>query len=76
MPVRPTELADLPAQMDDFLSIAMAKDRNLRFQSGVELRRAFTLAVEGQMSPVMLDRARGLQRSKPWEDADPITLAG
>jgi serine/threonine-protein kinase len=70
MPVRPTALADLPAQMDDFLAVAMAKDREDRFQSASELFEAFRRAVDGELSDVVRRKARSLQRSAPWEEPD------
>jgi eukaryotic-like serine/threonine-protein kinase len=66
MPRRPSELAALPAALDDVLMIGMAKAPADRFGSAEELAAAFAEAAEDRLSSELRARARELERKHPW----------
>ena len=70
MPPRPSALAQVGAAQEAVLAIALAKSRELRFQTAIELADAWTAAEAGSLTPALRDRAKALLRGKPW--AEPI----
>ena len=68
-PVRPGELAELPADVDRWCAIAMAKVPGARFASGEELTRTLAAALAGALAPELRRQAAALIRTHPWEGA-------
>jgi eukaryotic-like serine/threonine-protein kinase len=69
MPLRPTSLVDgLPAQVDEVLAIAMAKEAADRFETSEALAEALEAAATAGLAPDLLDRAAHLQQKHPWSD--------
>jgi serine/threonine-protein kinase len=68
MPPRPSQLADLPDDVDVVLAIGLAKSADDRFASAGELAAAFAAAADGRVSDDLRRRARALADRHPWED--------
>ncbi len=66
MPLRPSHLAELPADVDIVLAIGMAKDREARFESGEELATALANAGRGELEAATLCRGRAVLAKNPW----------
>jgi hypothetical protein len=66
-PVRPGSIVDLPADVDAVVAIALAKGRDARFDSAVELANAFADGCLGKLSEDFRRRARSLLDQTPWE---------
>jgi eukaryotic-like serine/threonine-protein kinase len=66
MPGRPSELADLPEEVDAALAIGLAKRPQDRFASADELATALAGAFERKLSNFTIEHARGLQDRHPW----------
>jgi serine/threonine-protein kinase len=64
--LRPGALAELGADIDYVLAIALAKQRDERFESAAELADAMLAAARGELSPKLRERARGLIAKYPW----------
>jgi eukaryotic-like serine/threonine-protein kinase len=69
MPVRPSDLAPLPREVDDVLSIGLAKDPSDRFEDAGALADALEAALSGQLAPALQRRVRRLQVRHPWRGA-------
>jgi serine/threonine-protein kinase len=69
MPVRPSSLADLPADFDRFCALALAKAPGQRFASGAALADAVAAALRGALDPRLRERADAAIRARPWEPA-------
>ena len=67
MPARPGALAELPADLDRFCAIALAKSPDERFATGAALARALDTALAGALDPATRERADALIRRRPWE---------
>ena len=67
MPARPGSLAELPADLDRFCAIALAKEPDERFASGAALAGALDAALAGALDPATRARADALIRRRPWE---------
>jgi serine/threonine-protein kinase len=68
-PVRPTALADLAPDVDRWVAIALAKDRDHRFDRGSALYDALAAALRGRLEPHLRKRADALIKTHPWESA-------
>jgi eukaryotic-like serine/threonine-protein kinase len=68
MPVRPSALADLHADMDLALAVALAKAPEDRFDSGQELRAALESAARGQLSADLRAKAKRMLDRSPWAE--------
>ena len=66
MPVRPSALIEVHPDVDDFLLVAMAKSRELRFQRADEMAASLEDAMRGRLSPVLREHARKLAGQHPW----------
>lgn len=67
MPVRPSELvASLPRALDAVLGIALAKSRDDRFDSALELSEAFSEAAQQRLSPRWENQAASNLTRHPW----------
>ena len=63
-PIRPSSLAELPADVDAVFAIGLAKDPAHRFDHVVELRRGLAAALAGALDPALRERAA--QIAQPW----------
>jgi len=70
MPVRPSALGEVSPDLEAFLAVALAKDRDRRFQSGGELAEMYGLAARGLFPGSLETRARALLHECPW--AEPV----
>jgi tRNA A-37 threonylcarbamoyl transferase component Bud32 len=61
MPLRPSAIAPVSPQLEQFLTVALAKSPDARFQSASELIAAFS-----SPTPELARRARTLQLRNPW----------
>lgn len=68
MPPRPTSLAPLPADVDRWMAIALAKDPTQRFASGAELGTALEAALRGELAPLLRADGDRLMQSHPWQE--------
>jgi serine/threonine-protein kinase len=73
MPARPGALAELPADVDRWCAIALAKSPDVRFPSGAAQADALAAALEGRLDDALdgklRRRADALIRKHPWEAA-------
>jgi serine/threonine-protein kinase len=67
-PLRPSSLAELHADVDACLAIALAKDPDDRFASGAAFASALESAIAGSLDPALRKRAAALVRRLPWEE--------
>jgi serine/threonine-protein kinase len=65
-PRRPSDLADMPAQLDLVLAIGLAKSPTARFQSADELVDAVASACGGTLSEELRRRGEELERAGAW----------
>ncbi|MBA3454503.1 MAG: serine/threonine protein kinase [Deltaproteobacteria bacterium] len=70
MPLRPTAFGPISPEVDAFLTIALAKDRNLRFQTTAQLAESYALADRAMFPPALTSRARSLALAHPWTEPD------
>jgi serine/threonine-protein kinase len=66
MPLRPSSLAELPADVDDALALGLAKDPEARWTTVRDLRDALSAALAGELDPRIRRRARDLITAHPW----------
>jgi eukaryotic-like serine/threonine-protein kinase len=66
MPERPGGLVTLPREIDAVLALALAKDRDERFQTALELARALRAAAEGRLQRSVHHRAERLLARHDW----------
>ena len=69
MPPRPGELAEVPADVDRWFAISLAKSPEDRFATGRDAVAALVAAFAGQLDPKLRRRADALIRKQPWEAA-------
>jgi serine/threonine-protein kinase len=67
MPVRPSALAELPADVDRWFALALAKQPGDRFASGAAMADALAAALAGALPSALRDRADAAMRAHPWE---------
>lgn len=67
MPKAPSQLVELPRQIDYVLAIGLAKDKRRRFQSPFELSAAFSMATVGNLSAQLVQRAKALLDESPYK---------
>ena len=65
-PRRPTDLADVPPEVDLVLAIGMAKHPEHRFASATELAAALAAAIRGALPQGVFERGRALERAGAW----------
>jgi serine/threonine-protein kinase len=65
-PRRPSDLADLPPEIDLVLAIGMAKFADQRFASAGELAAALAAAFAGSLPEHVFERGRALERAGAW----------
>jgi eukaryotic-like serine/threonine-protein kinase len=68
-PPRPGSLAELPADIDRWCAIALAKSPSDRFASGAAMTTALTAALAGELPTPLRSRADALIRKHPWGPA-------
>jgi eukaryotic-like serine/threonine-protein kinase len=69
MPPRPSEVANLSADIDRLFAIVLAKRPEDRFASGAELAAAFDAAIANELDGTLRRRGDALIRKYPWESA-------
>jgi eukaryotic-like serine/threonine-protein kinase len=69
LPSRPSQVARLPGDVDLALSIALAKDPLVRFDSAAELADALEAAARGEVDPIVRARAEAVLAEWPWSAA-------
>ena len=72
-PRRPTDLADVPPEVDLVLAIGMARHAEARFTTAAELTAALAGAFSGSLPEGVFDRGRALEHAGAW--ATPIRRA-
>jgi serine/threonine-protein kinase len=66
MPARPGESVDLPADVDRWFALALAKSPGDRFATGAELSSALDAAIAGALDPRLRKHAEVLLRKLAW----------
>jgi len=66
MPPRPSALVDLPADVDRWFALALAKSPDHRFASGAAMAAALDDALAGTLDPALRRRADALVRERAW----------
>ncbi|HEX4416958.1 MAG TPA: protein kinase [Kofleriaceae bacterium] len=69
MPVRPGALAELPADVDRWCAIALAKPPADRFATGAAMADALAAALAGELDDALRARGDDAIRARPWETA-------
>jgi serine/threonine protein kinase len=68
MPPRPSDMLELPTEVDDVIAVAMSKDPRDRFASARAFSEALSLAFEGRIDPEIGRRAQEVLARWPWDD--------
>ena len=66
MPARPGDAVELPADVDRWFALALAKLPGDRFATGDELANALDAALAGSFDPKLRKRAEVLLRTRAW----------
>ena len=66
LPRRPSDNGDIPELADHVLRIGLAKQASDRFTTARELARHLRDLVEGRVDGAVIQRAKELDRRKPW----------
>jgi len=69
MPLQPSSIADVHADVDACLAIALAKQADDRFATGAAFAAALEAALVGNLDAALRKRAAQLLRRLPWEVA-------
>jgi tRNA A-37 threonylcarbamoyl transferase component Bud32 len=67
MPAQPSRLASVPADLDVFFAIALAKQPADRFENAATLADAFEAAVAGDLDPALRAKAAAIAARTPWQ---------
>jgi serine/threonine-protein kinase len=70
-PRRPTDLADVPPEIDLVLAIGMAKSAEHRFGAASELASALAAGFAGALPESVFERGRALERAGAWSSQPP-----
>jgi hypothetical protein len=70
MPLRPSAFVAMEPDVMAFLAIALAKAKEARFATALELAQAYSDAERGALSPALRAKARGLVQSYPWAEPE------
>jgi tRNA A-37 threonylcarbamoyl transferase component Bud32 len=70
MPLRPSAYGPVTPDVESFLMIALAKDRDVRFATASQLADHYALADRGAFPDSLVNRAKGLARSYPWAEPE------
>jgi serine/threonine-protein kinase len=65
-PRRPSDIADVPPEVDLVLAIGMAKNPDARFATAAELAAALAAAFAGALPEHVFQRGRALERAGAW----------
>ncbi len=78
MPVQPSTLAAVPADLDRWMALALAKATADRFPTGATLATAFQDSLRGELAAALRTRADKLLATTPWHVQEPASggLAG
>ncbi len=66
LPRRPSELVELPPEVDLVLAIGLAKRPDQRFSSAIELSDALVHAFAQTLAPTVRERGQQLERQGAW----------
>jgi serine/threonine-protein kinase len=66
MPPRASEIAPVPAAVDDVLAVALAKRPEDRFATATDFVETLAAALEEQVTPEIRERAKRLTSRLPW----------
>ena len=69
MPVAPSTLAALPADVDRWVALALAKNPAERWSSGAELANHLRTALAGKLDPASIAAADRVLAAAPWRSA-------
>jgi serine/threonine-protein kinase len=67
MPLKPSSIAEVSADVDACLAIALAKHADDRFATGAAFADALQAALDDNLDPALRKRAAGLLRKLPWD---------
>jgi len=67
MPVKPSDLAEVPDDVDACLALGLAKNPADRFATGEAFAQALTDALAGKLDPTIRKRGDALLRKQPFE---------
>jgi serine/threonine-protein kinase len=67
MPLKPSSLAEVHADVDACLAVALAKDPDDRFATGAAFATALEAALAGTLEPALRKRAASLLRRLAWD---------
>ena len=70
MPLRPSSITAVSPALELVLAIALAKSRDQRFTTSLELVEAFEAASTGTLPDALVTRARRLLREWPWSEPE------
>jgi serine/threonine-protein kinase len=68
-PARPGALAELPADVDRYFALALAKKPDDRFATAHDVADALAAALDGALDPKLRRRADAYLRKQPWSAA-------
>ncbi|MGE5187080.1 MAG: serine/threonine-protein kinase [Acidobacteriota bacterium] len=74
-PRRPSELAELPEDVDLVLAIGLAKESDARFQSAIDLSDALAAAFSGMLPDPVRRRGEALDRLGAWRPSPRASTA-
>jgi eukaryotic-like serine/threonine-protein kinase len=66
MPERPSTVASVTHDIDYVIAVALAKDRDQRFQTAAEFTEALAEAVKAELRHDYRARARAILKERPW----------
>ncbi len=75
LPRRPSDLTDLPLDIDAVLAIGLATDPDARFQSAGELAAALAGAFSGMLPEAVRRHGEGLDRAGAWRSSPRASTA-
>ena len=70
MPLRPSAFVAIEPDVMAFLAIALAKAKESRFATALDVAAAYADAERGALSTALRARARGLLQSYPWAEPE------
>jgi hypothetical protein len=80
MPPRPSDMVEVPGEVDDVIAVAMSKEPRDRFATARAFADALEVAFQGRIDPELRKRAQDVLARWPWDDpardaADPARIS-